>query len=71
MVVHPGAYCWSTCRANAQAEMSALIQLYPLYLTRVFAKAERRQAYRELFRVHLEPGLVERVRTATNGKYVL
>jgi len=27
--------------------------------------------YRELFRVHLEPGLVDEIRQATNGNYAL
>ena len=31
----------------------------------------RREAYRELFRYQLDPGLVDEIRMATNGGYVL
>ena len=32
---------------------------------------ERQAAYRELFRFELEPGLVDQIRKATNGNFVL
>ena len=71
MVEHPGEYRWSSYRVNAQAETSGLIRPHPLYLALGLEREERLQAYRELFRVHLEPRLVEQIRTATNGNYVL
>ena len=32
---------------------------------------DRREAYRALFKVHLDEALVERIREATNGNYAL
>lgn len=71
MVEHPGEYRWSSYRVNAQGDASVLIRPHPIYQALGAAQVERLQAYRELFRVHLEPGLVEQVRAATNGNYVL
>jgi putative transposase len=34
-------------------------------------EATSRQAYRELFRYELEPGLADQIRRATNGNFVL
>jgi len=58
-------------RANAEGEASTLIQAHGLY-SALGQDAERRQvAYRELFRHELEPGLVDQIRRATNGNFVL
>ena len=71
MVEHPGEYPWSSYGHNAQGEMNQLIRPHPLY-QQLGADAESRQeAYREFFRYQLDPGLVDKIRTATNGGFVL
>ena len=71
MVVHPGEYRWSSYRANGQGETNPLVQPHERYLA-LGADAELRlSAYRELFRYELEPGVVDEIRMATNGNYVL
>ncbi len=84
MVAHPADYPWSSYRANAgfpedkpkastgtgQSRIS-LVTPHPLYLALGHDVLTRRVAYRELFRYHLEPGLVDEIRKATNGNYVL
>lgn len=71
MVLHPADYAWSSYRANAQGEPSALLTPHPLYLTLGADAGTRQQAYRELFRDELEPGMVDAIRQATNGNFVL
>lgn len=71
MVEHPGDYRWSSYRANAQGEESLLLKPHALYLSLGEDAAKRSTAYRELFRYELEPGLVDEIRKATNGNYVL
>jgi len=71
MVAHPGEYRWSSYRANAQGDADALLTAHALYLA-LGTDAERRQvAYRELFRHHLDPGVVDAIRQATNGNFAL
>ena len=71
MVAHPGDYPWSSYRANAQGEENALIRGHGLYEALGPGGGERQAAYRELFRHELEPGLVDQIRRATNGNFVL
>jgi putative transposase len=71
MVEHPAEYRWSSYRANAQAEQSALITRHSLYQALGEATGARSEAYRELFRHQLELGLVDQIRSATNGNYAL
>ena len=71
MVTHPAEYRWSSYRANAQGEASSLLHPHLLYLQLGSAPVARQQAYRELFRHQLEPGLVDSIRVATNGNYAL
>ncbi|MEY2632610.1 MAG: transposase [Pseudomonadota bacterium] len=71
MVAHPGAYRWSSYLANAQGEANALIRPHGLYEALGLNVADRQQAYRELFRHELEPGLVDEIRRATNGNFLL
>lgn len=71
LVSHPADYRWSSYRANAQGEESALLTPHSLYLALGAAGAARQQAYRELFRFELEPGMVDAIRQATNGNFVL
>ena len=71
MVVHPAEYRWSSYRANAQGEADALLKPHLLYDALGTDAASRQAAYRELFRYELEPGLVDKIRRATNGNYAL
>ncbi len=71
MVPHPAEYRWSSYRANAQGEASSLLTPHPLYLALGADAKARQQAYRELFRDELEPGLVDAIRQATNGNFAL
>lgn len=71
MVEHPATYRWSSYRANAQGERSPFLKPDPLYKALGGTEEARQAAYRELFRYQLEPGLVDEIRSATNGNYVL
>lgn len=71
MVPHPADYRWSSYRAHAQGEASTLLTPHPLYLALGADAGARQQAYRALFRSELEPGLVDAIRQATNGNFVL
>lgn len=71
MVEHPGEYPWSSYRANGEGVANALIQPHGLYDALGLEAMSRQAAYRELFRYELEPGLVDQIRRATNGNFVL
>lgn len=71
MVEYPAQYCWSSYRANAQGEASVLVCPHTLYQALGRDEVLRAKAYRELFRYQLDPGMVDQIRAATNGKYVL
>ncbi|MBP5987255.1 MAG: transposase [Azonexus sp.] len=71
MVEHPGEYHWSSYRANGEGEENALIRPHGLYEALGQEATSRQAAYRELFRYELEPGLVDQIRRATNGNFVL
>ena len=71
MVEHPADYPWSGYRANAQGEPSTLLTAHPLYSALGYDGPTRQSVYRELFRYQLEPGLVDQIRSATNGNYAL
>lgn len=71
MVAHPAEYRWSSYRVNAQGEESGLVSPHPLYLALGADAAVRQEAYRELFRYELEPGVVDAIRQATNGNFAL
>lgn len=73
MVEHPADYPWSSYRTNAQGQgqKSTLIKPHNLYEALGLDEIERQAAYRELFRYELEPKLVDEIREATQGNYVL
>lgn len=70
MVEHPGEYRWSSYQANAQGERSEILTPHRVYLDLGKTEEERQVAYRELFRFHLEPGIIDSIRKATNGNFV-
>lgn len=71
MVQHPADYRWSSYRANAQGEANSLVAPHDVYLSLGGDPSSRQAAYRELFRHELDPGMVDRIRQATNGNYAL
>lgn len=71
MADHPAEYQWSSYRINAQGESSTLVTPHPLYEAPDHDQAKRQRAYRALFRYELDPGLVDQIRSATNGNYAL
>jgi len=70
MVGDPGHYPWSSHAANAQGHAS-LVTPHPAYLALSSELAERRQIYRDMFGSDLDTRLVEEVRRATRGGYVV
>jgi putative transposase len=44
---------------------------HPLYAALGLEAEQRQAAFRELSRLHLDPGMVDQIRAATNGDYVL
>jgi putative transposase len=71
MVEHPADYPWSSYRFNGQGMANALLSQHPLYTALGQSNEERCRAYRKLFQAHLEPELIDEIRQATNGNYVL
>jgi putative transposase len=71
MVEHPGEYRWSSYGHNAQGLVDAVIRPHALYTGLGSTAPLRQEAYRELFRYPLDPGLVDQIRMATNGGFVL
>ncbi len=71
MVPHPVEYKWSSYRINAQGEPGSVITPHLIYAQLGLDEQGRQVAYRELFRYELEPKLVDAIRKATNGNYVL
>ena len=71
IVDHPAEYRWSSYRANAQGETLPFIRPHGLYVYLGRNACRREQAYRELFRNQLDPGMVDEIRHATNGNYAL
>ena len=71
MVSHPGEYKWSSYGANAQGREVALLSPHPLYAALGASPADRQQAYRELFRYHMDSDLLHEIRDALNHELVL
>ncbi len=71
MVEHPGEYPWSSYGHNAQGEKNPRLRPHVLYQALGRDGRSRQKAYRELFRYQLDSGLVDQIRLATNGGFVL
>jgi putative transposase len=69
-VEHPAGYAWSSNRANGQGTNNALLDPHPLYRAPGQTRAARCRHYRELFRLDLDPELIDELRQATNGNDV-
>ena len=71
MTDHPADYRWSSYRTNAQGEPDKVVKPHFMYEGLGLTEATRQRNYLELFRYELEPGLVDEIRKATNGNFVL
>ena len=71
MVLHPADYPWSSYLANAEGSDDPLLTEHPRYLALGSSPESRRSAYRGLFRQQMEPELIDEIRGATNGNFVL
>ena len=71
MVRHPRDYRWSSFHANGDGKKDALITPHEQYLGIARSEDARRENYRALFKAHLDPEVVARIRSATNGNVVL
>jgi putative transposase len=67
MVSQPGAYHWSSFRANALGEENPLITPHVVYAGLGTHAAERRSAYRSLFQEAMSAQLLEQIRYASNS----
>lgn len=71
MVNHPGEYKWSSYHANAQGGIDPLIEPHPLYLELSRESEQRHEAYRELFRHHMDNNILHEIRESLNHELVL
>jgi len=66
MVDDPAHYRWNSYRANALGQTSDLLVPHAVFLGLGRDDAARRQAYRTLFRPHLEQAAIDDIRLALN-----
>ena len=71
MVMHPGEYSWSSYAHNANGRPNALIQPHPIYKALGAGIEDRQNAYRELFRAHMDPDQIHDIRSTLNQELVL
>jgi putative transposase len=71
MVAHPDEYRWSSYGHNACGRPDRAVSPHPLYTALGTDSAQRHEAYRELFRHHLDPLLTGAIREAVNQELVL
>ena len=70
MVEHPGAYRWSSYGHNAYGRSDRLISSHPLYAALGEDDPRRQEAYRELFRHHIDAALTHEIQQAVNQELV-
>lgn len=71
MVNHPRHYPWSSYRTNTEGKRSELITPHEEFKRLDRTDVSRREAYRNLFKAHIEPELVNDIRRSTNGNFAL
>lgn len=64
MVHHPREYRWSSYRANAEGKDDDLLTRHEKYLALGRTVAQRKEAYRELFKAHVDEAEVNKIRAA-------
>jgi len=67
----PGAYRWSSHRANALGAADPVLTPHPLYLSLGNATPERAISYRALFAETLSPEMLTAIRESTNRGWAL
>lgn len=71
MVRHSREYRWSSYRANAEGKPNTLIAPHDMYQRLGRSATSRQEAYRGLFKTHMDDTVLDEIRGATNGNYVL
>lgn len=71
MVNRPQDYRWSSYHANALGKADGLITPQGEYLRLSPDDTDRREAYRALFKAHIEAETMDEIRNATNGNFAL
>lgn len=71
MVSDPGAYRWSSHRANALGDGDSLVVRHEQYDALGIDANERQAAYRMLFETELDDSTLSTIREATNTEWVL
>lgn len=64
MVAHPRDYRWSSYRGNGEGREDPLITLHHLYLSLGRTSTLRKEAYRALFKAHIDENEVKNIRAA-------
>lgn len=64
MVRSPAHYRWSSYRANAQGKIDELITQHAIYLLLGRNVDERCDAYKELFKAHVDPQDLNEIRSS-------
>jgi putative transposase len=64
MVRSPNQYRWSSYRCNGQGKMDELVTPHVMYLALGKTQATRLEAYKALFKAHLESGVLDDIRSA-------
>lgn len=64
MVKSPGAYRWSSYQVNAQGKDNDIINCHPLYKSLGKTKAQRQDAYKSLFKAHIDEKQLGVIRTS-------
>ena len=71
MVDDPADYCWSSYRCNALGVTSELLTPHPLYESLDSDPHARVEAYRSMFKSHVEGELLDDIRKASNKGLIL
>ena len=71
LAADPGAYPWSSYRANALGVPNPLLTPHPLYAALGETDEARRAAYRNLFAETLAQDVLTEIRAATDGGFAL
>ena len=70
-VKSPKDYRWSSYHTNALGKPSSLIVPHDQYQRLARDESNRLEAYRALFKAHLDEEIVGQIRNATNGNFAL
>lgn len=64
MVKRPGQYRWSSYRSNGQGKVDDLFTQHPLYLSLGKTLEQRLNAYKALFKAHIDEKILNEIRAA-------